>query len=305
MVAKPVTVVIEEKEQAAPQAQNSAQAQNAAPAQQPQPQPPARAAHALDPDFEKARAMPLGDRIAYWSGAIVTEPEKSRAMLNALGVGPSIPDTAPFFPAKYDCTTFVETVASLARSRMPEDYFKNLIAVRYREGKPTYQGRNHFPEADWIPNNEKAGILKDVTAELAAKAGLGARTLAKTIDRGKWLKAQVRSGAASRSIASAVDPEWAKPVEVKLPYIEVAELSRVADHLPHGAILNFVRASEPSRPVVITHQGFIIRENGKVMLRHSSSGGNLRTVDLKEYVAKQLNERGWKLVGFNVNLLGE
>src|SRR5262249_15406830 len=140
---------------------------------------------------------------------------------------PQIEDTAPLLPSKYDCTTFVETVAALARSHEPGQFFTNLIAIRYRGGKATYQDRNHFPEADWIPNNIQAEILKAVTAEVAAQASAGTKTETKSIHRDEWLAQQVRAGRVSRSIASTAEAAWKAPVEAKVVYIPYEKLDSV------------------------------------------------------------------------------
>ena len=40
----------------------------------------------------------------------------------------------------------------------------------------------------------------------------------------------------------------------------------------NGTIVNFVHKNAENKPVLISHQGFLIREGGTVYLRHASSG---------------------------------
>lgn len=72
---------------------------------------------------------------------------------------------------KLDCTTFVETVLALAITEKQCQgnaftNFKNaLMFVRYRDGKlDGYASRLHY-FSDWIKDNERKGILREVTSK--------------------------------------------------------------------------------------------------------------------------------------------
>jgi len=73
-----------------------------------------------------------------------------------------------------DCTTFLETSLAFARciksgSTTFEDYKKELTYIRYRDGIiDEYPSRLHY-FSDWIYNNIKKGIVKDVTKELGGE----------------------------------------------------------------------------------------------------------------------------------------
>jgi hypothetical protein len=73
-----------------------------------------------------------------------------------------------------DCTTFLETSLALARciksgSTTFEDYKKELIFIRYRDGIiDEYPSRLHY-FSDWAYNNIKKEIVKDVTKELGGE----------------------------------------------------------------------------------------------------------------------------------------
>jgi hypothetical protein len=70
-----------------------------------------------------------------------------------------------------DCTTYVENV--LAFSLMLEkgdsdfeDFTETLENIRYKDGElDGYASRLHY-FSEWIANNEKKGLLKDITAEI-------------------------------------------------------------------------------------------------------------------------------------------
>jgi len=73
-----------------------------------------------------------------------------------------------------DCTTFVENVLALGllvqNDRLDYNSFtKTLEKIRYKDGQLNgYASRLHY-FSEWIANNEKKGLLKDITAEIGGK----------------------------------------------------------------------------------------------------------------------------------------
>jgi len=82
---------------------------------------------------------------------------------------------------EYDCFTFVENVVALirlvrSRQKSFEAFRKLLQKIRYRQGKlKGYHSRLHY-FSDWIHDNQKKGILRDVTGEI------GGRSFRKTLN---------------------------------------------------------------------------------------------------------------------------
>jgi cell wall-associated NlpC family hydrolase len=72
---------------------------------------------------------------------------------------------------EFDCTTFVETVIALSLTlREPTPTFQlfcdRLRLIRYRNGEVNdYTDRLHY-FTDWVYENQRAGLVKDVTKEL-------------------------------------------------------------------------------------------------------------------------------------------
>ncbi len=70
-----------------------------------------------------------------------------------------------------DCTTFVENVLTLgyllSRGEASLDAFARILeTIRYKDGKlKGYPSRLHY-FSEWIANNDKKGIVKDITQEL-------------------------------------------------------------------------------------------------------------------------------------------
>lgn len=73
-----------------------------------------------------------------------------------------------------DCTTFLENVLTFGRIVKKgktdfNDYLKELEYVRYRDGKiENYTSRLHY-FSDWIFENSKKGIVKNVTKEIGGE----------------------------------------------------------------------------------------------------------------------------------------
>ena len=74
----------------------------------------------------------------------------------------------------FDCTTFVETVLALARYTVAgklsrSEFLENLKLIRYRQGKiDGYSSRLHY-FIDWLRDNEKKKMLKDVSRQFDAE----------------------------------------------------------------------------------------------------------------------------------------
>jgi hypothetical protein len=75
---------------------------------------------------------------------------------------------------EHDCVTFVENVVALvwhvkSREKSFEAFQRLLRKIRYRQGRlQGYSSRLHY-FSDWIHDNQKKGIVRDVTAEIGGK----------------------------------------------------------------------------------------------------------------------------------------
>ncbi|UCG27505.1 MAG: DUF1460 domain-containing protein [Bacteroidales bacterium] len=73
-----------------------------------------------------------------------------------------------------DCTTYLENIVVLSRlikqnKTSFEDYARELILVRYRDGiLDTYTSRLHY-FSDWLHNNVKKGVVTDITKEIGGQ----------------------------------------------------------------------------------------------------------------------------------------
>lgn len=249
---------------------------------------------------QKSRA----ERLQYWSQALMRE---TPAELFEIAKSVSIEDDMPIVPTAYDCTTFVETVSALAQSENIAEFVPRLLELRYAQGvdKTDFFHRNHFPEADWVPNNVVRGNFRDITRLVASVAGETFQRETKIIDRGRWFAKQVRRGGVSRSLASvaAAQGGWLEPVQATVEYIALDRVSAIQDAIPDGTIVNIVRKSNDRQPVLISHQGFVFRNENGLIFHHASRGGKIQAVPLTAYLksfAEAGNRANWPVVGINL-----
>jgi hypothetical protein len=188
---------------------------------------------------------------------------------------------------QFDCVTFVEQVVARAVSKSPDEVVPNLTRIRYADGKISYLNRNHLTELDWIPQNIKNGVFVDITKEMG---GGTERTATATIDRGQWLRNRDEE-AIQRDLPSEkkrailaelrVAADRYKPTKVAIDYIPTSVLlgnAEVRARIPSGSVFSVIRDSTrwilggERRPIgtIVSHQGFIIRKNGALFLRHAS-----------------------------------
>ncbi len=226
----------------------------------------------------------------------------------------------------FDCTTFVETMLAMAttsldpsRKIMLKDFQNNINAIRYNDGFVSFYTRNHFPSADWIPNNITAGFVEDISNEVALRFG-ETETLPAYIDKKAWYEyltidriciageddSQYPNCSASNDIREEslatlkqTGHEHANNTFASIPYLPLWEIfapdSNTAEQLqeiPSGAILQFVR---PRYDLVewigtlmhVSHQGIVVHKGGQVLLRHASTTTDTVTEEpLKDYLEK-------------------
>ncbi len=210
---------------------------------------------------EIARAVrdrPVGERMSAISEPLLNMPY----LQDAVGEGVA-PDIDP--PARYDafdCLTFVEEVLALALPADPTGASAVRRELRYaREAAPSYENRNHFMAAEWVPNNIANGYLVDITAQLGETFLLRKEVTAKTWS---WWKA--------RSLFAL--PDLRLPIgEYALSVLSLGAAADAIDRIPDGALILTVRQSRQYVPIVITHIGFKIPSESMPLMRHATKMG--------------------------------
>ena len=121
----------------------------------------------LDAKIAEAHRLPFPERIDSLSRLFVGVPYTDLP----LGDGEQGPEPGPRFRTDgVDCQTYVETVLAMANGRSLDQAKAILDDIRYADGKPSFQSRNHFTEAQWLPANARKGYLADEVPALDRRA---------------------------------------------------------------------------------------------------------------------------------------
>jgi len=182
---------------------------------------------------------------------------------------------------RFDCVLFVESVLALAQGVVLGDttlagFRQRVEQLRYRDGRMNgYCSRLHY-FTDWIDDNARRGLVRDITRELG----------------GRVMRRRIRFMSEHRTLYPhlAADSTWKciRRVEETLSARERFvlprdEIRRVAERLQPGDIVAFV-AREPTLDVV--HVGLVyVGADGRRGLLHASPQGGVRvSPDLQTYV---------------------
>lgn len=190
--------------------------------------------------------------------------------------------------AGFDCVTFMETCLGLARITAPpatdaapgfSDLVEAVTLTRYRDGRiDGYTSRLHYT-SEWILENERRGVLHDVTASLGgAPRSPGVGYMSAHPGRYPALKADSTRVQVMRGIERGVN---ARAVTV-LPKGEVAAIEAQLQTGDLIAIATSIAGLDYS------HTGLIYRDaQGAARFLHASSAKRRVVLDvpLHEYLA--------------------
>jgi hypothetical protein len=212
-------------------------------------------------NLKQTKASSLGDTIALVGQSFLGTPYVEKT----LEVGDT--ETLVINFGGLDCTTFVENV--MAFSIMLKDqqstfdsFTGNLETVRYRNGRLNgYPSRLHY-FTEWIRNNEKKGLVKDITAEL------GGVELEKSINFMGTHRELYPFLANDTNFEAmlAVEKELAKE---KLCYLPKDQIESKEQLIKSGDIIALATSI---KGLDVTHTGIAIHQpDGRLHLLHASS----------------------------------
>jgi len=175
-----------------------------------------------------------------------------------------------------DCTTYVENVLAfsilLHEDKINFDSFANTLEkIRYKDGKlEGYASRLHY-FSEWIANNEKKGLLKDITAETG----------------GIEIKKEINFMSTHRDLYPFLADEdnfnKIKASETSLNHQPICILPQDKIEANEKLIKNgdIIALTTAIAGLDITHTGIAIRENdGRIHLLHASSSGMIKISEL-------------------------
>ncbi len=167
---------------------------------------------------------------------------------------------------EHDCATFVENVVALvwyikSREKSFEAFQRLLRKIRYRQGRlQGYSSRLHY-FSDWIHDNQKKGIVRDVTVEI------GGRPLRKTINfmtKNPNLYPPLKNVANFRKMKSVE-----RTISRRSLYlIPKRALRRLEDWIRDGDLIAITTNAEG---LDVEHVGLATRVKNRIHLLHASS----------------------------------
>jgi hypothetical protein len=206
---------------------------------------------------------------------------------------------------RFDCETYVDTVFALALTTNFFDFKKKLNQIRYKQANVDFFQRNHFPSADWIPNNKKNGIIQELTYRIAGQKTKIATSL---IRRRSWYQ---------HLTIDRIQIPYLSPLEKKIyldelrkrgeklfgservsiayiPLSEVLQNTQLRKRIPTASLIFLVGkddylTSRIGTQMNVLHMGFAIWDNGQLYLRMASSRAErVLDVRLQDYLKTYL-----------------
>jgi len=207
----------------------------------------------------------------------------------------------------FDCTTFVETVMALSLHSDLDSAMRTLQKIRYKDGQIGYATRNHFIELDWVPNNVRAGYLRDITSDVA---GRNALEIHKTISKRRWY---LRKSLDSLEGGFTEDEKRRLVFKLRhlgsrfpdrhatLTVLPLKELPLALANIPSGTIANLVHADRRYNETVVSHQVFLIKKSDGWYVRHAASDKAVEDDPID--ILDRYRDLRWRLIGLNLNVL--
>ncbi len=191
---------------------------------------------------EASRLKDEGLRIAFISEKFIGTPYKGHTLIG----GPETPEGLVVNLGGVDCFTYLDYVSAMRLSGSFAAFKENLKKIRYKSGKVSYEGRNHF-FTDWAEYNPS---VYDATREVGG---------------GKAV--EVKKSLNLKEAGTYILPGIA-PVERVIAYIPKDAVDEgVVGRLKTG---DYAGIYSERAGLDVTHAGIVIVKD-KVYLRHASS----------------------------------
>ncbi len=209
---------------------------------------------------ESSKIGDVGVRIALLSKEFLGIDYREHALIGDL----STPEVFVLDLGGVDCFTFIDYVEAMRISASFSEFIANLQKIRYREGRITFEDRNHF-FTDWRESN--ALRVEDVTAEIGRSASVKVRKILNVKEDGTYWVTGIG------------------PVQREIEYIPSGALlvEKVLDGLRTG---DYAGIYSDVSGLDVSHVGIVIKDKDNIYLRHASSR-HKRVVDenLRNYIS--------------------
>ena len=245
----------------------------------------------LRPLAEKVRALPMGERVAWFGQMFLGTPYKGFTLeIDDHIEAPSVNLTG------LDCWTFFETALAFARMVeepeerwTPETLLRCIEMDRYWGGEcdGTYLSRIHYLE-DWLHDNARRGLVRDLTRSLG-----GTNVTNSAIEMThNWKKYRyMRNNPELRAGITEIESRLRRQPLAMIPKSRVAAIE---DQLQSGDIIGIIGHDGGSYGT--SHVGIAIRRDGVLCFMHASAPRNFGKVviesRLSDYLEKYRSHAG-------------
>lgn len=189
-----------------------------------------------------------------------------------------------------DCTTYLESVIALSQAIRDKDFSfegfeKRLEHLRYLDGKNRgYPSRLHY-FSDWIRENERKGLLKDITKEIGGVDYPNQPTFMSENPKYYPQLADLR----------LVEEIRLREQEIKTNsyfFIPKEQIQLLEEKIETG---DLIAVTTPMKNLDIVHVGFAVRQDGRIHLMHASSVSKkveISALPLSEYLLGNKSQSG-------------
>ena len=235
------------------------------------------------PVAKDLRALPIGERVAWFAQSLVGTPYKGFTLeIDDRIEAPSVNLTG------LDCWTFFESALAFARMAeldpakwTPAQMLRYIELDRYRGGKcdGSYLSRLHYLE-DWARDNDRRGYVDDLTSKLG-----GVRVANAAIEMTHNWKGYryMVSSEANRAGITKMENELRERPLVMIP---LAQVPGVEPKLMNGDIISIV--SKDGNAFGTSHVGLALRKEGVLHFMHASSPRNYGKVVIDDRLSEYL-----------------
>jgi hypothetical protein len=272
--------------------------------------------------------QPANKRLEYFSAAFLGQ----RYLNGALGEGAEGEfDQSPLYRSDaFDCMTYVSTVLALVNANTVPEFKEMIKKINYQNGLVLYQNRNHFTSIEWNPNNEKHGLIKDITMDIHDQNNQSvAKMISVYINKKAWYDNKTLS---SIKLLSPITPAKQQQLlqrlrglsremsnqDSHLPYVPLTVLFNkqgqanqfIFDQIPSDSIIEIVRFNWDAKPHLgtkldVSHLGFAVRTSQGLVYREASQIKNkVIDIPLAEYLQGYLNTPTVKGINIQLVVLG-
>jgi len=212
--------------------------------------------------FSKEANLPISDLIVEIGLSFLETPYAEATLENGLE------EKLVINLRQFDCTTFAESILSLARTVKLkksdfESYATELEKIRYRDGiRNQYPSRLHY-FSDWVKNNDIKGIISGAPNQDGVKSDKVINYMSLNPSNYPVLKEHPE-------IIPIIAQQEKVLAEKGFMYFPKSNIANLYRNLKHGDIVALTSSIDG---IDVNHVGIVIKKSNEFYLLHASQSG--------------------------------